>query len=412
MQIVFFTHPAFMPSQSMPRFAQMLQQACIAQGHAVSAWAPKAWLHRWLAHTRLAKWAGYVDQYVIFPWWVRWQLRQVSPDTLFVFCDQALGPWVPLVRHRPHVVHAHDLLALRSALGQIPENPTGWSGRLYQRYIRRGFRQAHQFIAISGRTRDDLHQHAGIDPARITVIHNSLNQPFAPMPPAEVAWHLAQAGLPAAGEFLLHVGGGQWYKNTLGVLRLYAHHAAAQARAGQPVAALVMVSPPPGAQAQALIASLPAGARVQFCQGVSPQALQAAYTGCQLMLFPSLAEGFGWPIVEAQACGAMVLTTDEAPMNEIGGPHSLYLPRLRADQDAQAWALEGARALQAWLSAPAEVLAARKAQGLAWSAQFARERVLGRYLDEYARIWQGHQAPFGTLEEAPVPPNGSQQSAP
>ena len=97
----------------------------------------------------------------------------------------------------------------------------------------------------------------------------------------------------------------------------------------------------------------------------------------------------------------MVLTTDDAPMNEIGGPHSLYLPRLTADQDADAWAREGARALEAWLAAPNDVLERRKSQGVAWSAQFAKARVLGRYLDEYARVWQLHRMP-NTADEVSV----------
>src|SRR5580698_592006 len=124
MDLVMFCHPDFMTSQSMPRFAQMLTAAYRARGHRVQVWAPEPWLFNWMPYRPFAKWAGYVDQYLIFPRWVRRAAKQVAPDTLFVFCDQALGPWVPLVAERPHVVHAHDLLALRSALGDVPENPT------------------------------------------------------------------------------------------------------------------------------------------------------------------------------------------------------------------------------------------------------------------------------------------------
>jgi glycosyltransferase involved in cell wall biosynthesis len=41
------------------------------------------------------------------------------------------------------------------------------------------------------------------------------------------------------------------------------------------------------------------------------------------LLFPSSAEGFGWPIAEAQACGCPVLCVDRAPMNEVAGPAGL-----------------------------------------------------------------------------------------
>jgi glycosyltransferase involved in cell wall biosynthesis len=44
-----------------------------------------------------------------------------------------------------------------------------------------------------------------------------------------------------------------------------------------------------------------------------------------LFLFPSLEEGFGWPVVEAQACGCPVVTTGKPPMTEAGGTGAIYL---------------------------------------------------------------------------------------
>ena len=149
MNIVIFSHPAFLKPQSMPRFANMLKTAYEQRGHIVSMWSPQACIYNLLPQGAYSKWAGYIDQYILFPRWVRKQLKKQSAGTLYVFADQALGPWVPLVKHLPNVVHVHDLLALRSALGYIPENPTSLTGKLYQRYIRRGFKQAKHFTYVN-----------------------------------------------------------------------------------------------------------------------------------------------------------------------------------------------------------------------------------------------------------------------
>jgi glycosyltransferase involved in cell wall biosynthesis len=383
MNIVLFSHPAFMASQSMPRFARMLQEAYRARGHRVQVWSPQARVYHWVPQGRLSKWAGYIDQYILFPLWVRQQLKQQAADTLYVFCDQALGPWVPLVKDRPHVVHVHDLLALRSALGEVPENPTAWTGRLYQRYIRRGFQKARHFISISKKTREDLHHFGQVSAATSKVVYNGLNYPFAPMPADEAVRVLARAGLPAdAHGMLLHVSGSQWYKNLPGVIRLYAHYAKAEAT---PLP-LWCISPGPGPAVRQLLQEVPAQGQVLFFQGLDSQALVAAYSMARVFLLPSLAEGFGWPIIEAQACGCPVMTTDAPPMNEIGGPATSYLPLLRQADDVQAWAAGGARKLQSLLALSPAQRQQKVAQGIAHAARFNADAAIAAYLQIYQQV--------------------------
>ncbi|CAD5369184.1 Glycosyltransferase family 1 protein [Rubrivivax sp. A210] len=396
MKLVLYTHPDFLGSQSMPRFARSLAQAYAARGHQVCLRTPRPRLRRCAEGGPLAKWAGYVDQYLIFPRDIRTGLRSDPADTLYVFCDQALGPWVPWVAHRPHVVHCHDLLALRSALGLIPENPTGPTGRVYQHYIRRGFRRARHFISVSARSRDDLHQYGGVTPVTSEVVYNGLNYPYAALPPAQAQAALAEAGLPAAPQgLLLHVSGAQWYKNVAGVLRLYARYAG---QAVQPLP-LWLVGVPRDAIAPALLTLARQCGEVHFLHGLDNATLNAAYAHARAFLFPSLAEGFGWPIVEAQACGCPVITTDEAPMNEIGGPAARYLPRLRAGDDAEAWAAQGARVLQDLLALPADERARLSATGVAWAARFDTDTAIERYLRIYAQVlaWEQGHGPGATF---------------
>jgi glycosyltransferase involved in cell wall biosynthesis len=383
MNIVLFSHPAFLNSQSMPRFARMLEEAYRARGHQVEVWSPQAKMYALLPKGRLSKWAGYIDQYILFPLWVRKQLKMQPTNTLYVFCDQALGPWVPLVKNKPHVVHVHDLLALRSALGDIPENPTQWSGRVYQHYIRQGFKQAKHFISISKKTRDDLHNFGEVSPVTSEVVYNGLNYPYAPMLQSDAIAVLKQAGLPVKPEgMLLHLGGSQWYKNLSGVVRLYIEYAKSEAN---PLP-LWCISPSPNAKVQMLLKELPVQGQVLFFQGIDNQALQAAYSTAHAFIFPSFAEGFGWPIIEAQASGCLVLTTDAAPMNEIGGPATSYIPLLKLTDDPDAWALKGSEALKLILNTPEIQRIALVEKGLAHAAQFNADDAIEGYLKTYQQV--------------------------
>lgn len=374
-----------MRSQSMPRFARMIGGAMHAKGYQVDYWAPDAFIHPLFEDTRLAKWAGYVDQYLIFPLQVRARVLRRQKDTLYVFCDQALGPWVPLVKHLPHVVHAHDLLALRCALGQIPQNPTSWTGRLYQRYIRRGFQQAKHFICVSKRTQDDLVEHGHVQAETSRVVYNGLNFPYKPLAHGKAMQTLIRAGLPATDQgMILHVGGGQWYKNTAGVIGLYAQYASRHAK---PLP-LWMISPQPSSPTVVkALAQVPSQGCVLFYQGIDSAALQAAYSVAKAFLFPSLAEGFGWPIVEAQACGCPVITTDDAPMNEIAGPLARYLPVLKPGDDPMHWAQQGADALDAVLNTADDDQRVQRERRIAWAAQFTKQAAIEGYLSVYRSVF-------------------------
>jgi glycosyltransferase involved in cell wall biosynthesis len=399
MNLVLYTHPDWMGSESQMRLVRMMSDAFAARGHLVQVRKPNPRVHHWATQSqwsglaRLAKWAGYVDQFILFP---REQRRAVAadpPDTLYVFCDQALGPWVPLVKRRPHVVHCLDLMALRSALGLIPENPTSWTGRAYQRYIRRGFRQARHFISISAKSRDDLHRFGGVQPLTCEVVYLGQNYPYQTLPRPVALQRLAAAGLqvPEAG-LILHVGGGQWYKNSAGILALYAQYVTRRRAMGQSVQSLWMVSPPPGPDLQALVAAVPEPGSVRFVRGIDNAALEALYNVAGALLFPSLAEGFGWPIAEGLACGCPVITTGEAPMTEVGGPHAHYLPRLSSPADLQTWAEQGAVLLCEVLDQDEGTHAKARSEGMAWTKRFDSGTAIDRYLEVYTAILASEHA--------------------
>lgn len=337
MRLVLLTHPPSLGSVSMPRFAGMIQRGMKARGHEVALWTSSPLLvRRSVSSAFLRKWLGYADQFLIYPASLKQQVEAQPGDTLFVATDNALGMWVPHFAHRPHVIHCHDFLALRSAQGEFPENPTGWTGRQYQRLIRKGFSHGRAFISVSKKTLDELHHFLPVRPSISEVVHNGLNHPFRPMTLAERIPLLKKTGVELTETgFILHLGGNQWYKNRIGVLEIYRTYAA---RVAQP-AALWLVGSPPTETLLKLAASVSHPGKVHFLSGLDDAQVNAAYAHARVLLFPSLEEGFGWPIAEAMAAGCPVITTNEAPMTEVAGTAARLIPRMPvAGMEREPWA--------------------------------------------------------------------------
>ena len=382
MHIVQFVHPDFLNSQSMPRFARMITQGMHARGHSADEWTATPFFYKLPAPARFKKWLGYIDRFIVFPLQVRWRLRQLPAETLFVFSDQALGPWVPLVAKRPHVIHVHDFMALRSSLGEFVQNPTGWSGRQYQAMIRRGFGHGQGFVSVSKKTRTDLHRFLPSEPPLTEVVYNGLNFPFRRMSRTEYMPVLSEAGLsvPASG-FLLHVGGNQWYKNRLGVLEIYE----AYIQREQNPLPLWMVGAPPTVSMKTIAQRVINKGEVRFLAGLSDDQVCAAYSAARLLIFPSLAEGFGWPIAEAMACGCPVLTTDEAPMTEVGGDTAFYIP-IRPNTEPDDWATQSGKRVMDILALASVEQQHRLEQGFRQATKFDTQHTMNAYEKIYQQV--------------------------
>jgi len=141
------------------------------------------------------------------------------------------------------------------------------------------------------------------------------------MPPNEWRGKLRGLGVGKTLPFFLHVGGNQWYKNRPGVVRIFAHLVAFPQFADHH---LVMVGKPWTEELCDAIKRAGLSGRVHELAGVSNQELQALYSAAEALVFPSMQEGFGWPIAEAQACGCPVFTTNRPPMTEVGGDAAVY----------------------------------------------------------------------------------------
>ncbi len=348
MNLVIFAHPSFLGSQSMPRFAHLLLDGMRQRGHKVELWHPTPQFHSLAVAKSMKKWLGYIDQYVMFPYVVRNRLKECSPDTLFIFTDHALGPWVPLVAHRPHVIHCHDFLAQRSAKGEIVENQTSWTGRRYQSYIRHGYSQGKNFISVSNKTKQDLHDFIKVDPLVSEVVYNGLNQIYKPLDIYKARKSLLhKVGLDLSSGYLLHVGGNQWYKNRVGIIEIYN----AWRKVSELSLPILFIGEKPNSALLQRYYQSPYKQDIHFIESFDDESVRFAYAGASVFLFPSLAEGFGWPIAEAMASGCPVITTNEAPMTEVAGDAAFLIPcRPRNESEIPVWATESAEVLNNVLS--------------------------------------------------------------
>lgn len=374
--------------QSMQRYAELLTAELQLRGHDIQLLRPQPILGRLKpGGTGLGKWLGYIDKFILFPF-ALWRATYGRPERVVHICDHSNAMYTSYLQNRPHVVTCHDLLAVRSALGHFPQNRTGWSGRLLQAWILRGLRQAQRIVCVSEETRRQLMALPRFATASITVVANGLNYPYHPLSESESRRRfIARREIAPFVDrpFIFFIGGTQWYKNRPGVLRIFLHYAAKHPQGAQ----LLFAGKSFTAQDQTLLdkAGPVLRARIHHVGSPDNETLNALYSRARCLLFPSLEEGFGWPLIEAMSAGCPVLTNNRPPMNEIGGSVAAYL-----DPTDEAGAVQ---ALATLLAEPAFVRALRVSAGLQRAARFSAKIMVDEIINEYRRALQSFSHEHG-----------------
>ncbi|WP_223651778.1 glycosyltransferase [Hymenobacter psoromatis] len=305
--------------ESMRRFADMLVEGFGRAGLATETWLPTVFFGALVRQTTsgLGKWLGYLDKWVLFPLVLRWRTRGTArADHRFHICDHSNAPYLPHLPAAQTGITCHDVLAIRGGLGYADAYvAASRMGRVLQAWILGSLRRAERLAAVSHFTLGQLNELTtpATPAADWRVIHNAFNARFWPMPADQAAPLLRAAGLDLNQPFLLHVGSDLPRKNRALLLEMAA--ALGSRWAGLICFAGAPLEPALLARAEAL------GLRQRVVAVASPahETLVALYSTCAAFVFPSYSEGFGWPVIEAQACGAPVLVSSVAPMPEVSG---------------------------------------------------------------------------------------------
>ena len=173
--------------ESMLRFATLLESELRKAGVDVEVIRPRPFfglLKR--GATGVGKWLGYLDKFLIFPFWLRRKIKEAGKNCVVHVCDHSNAFYTCWLRGTPHLVTCNDLLAIRSALGEFPQNRTGFTGRCLQRLILRGLRRARRITCISEATRNDLLRLLGNGRADVDVTYMGVNASWSPMRPGRL----------------------------------------------------------------------------------------------------------------------------------------------------------------------------------------------------------------------------------
>ncbi|MBN1955539.1 MAG: glycosyltransferase family 4 protein [Anaerolineae bacterium] len=219
----------------------------------------------------------------------------------------------PLVSPCPLVVTVHDLSFIRFPRLFRPHN------RLYLTALTRAsVHKARRVIAVSAHAAAETARLLDVDPAKISVVHHGVDPDFTPLPPDEIAAFRARHRLPE--RYILSLGTLEPRKNLLRLVEAF--H-----RLRAPDLELVLAGGR-GWYYQELFArvkELGIEDRVLFPGYVPRDELVLWYNAATVFALPSLYEGFGMPILEAQACGVPVLTSDCAALPEAAGDGALLV---------------------------------------------------------------------------------------
>ena len=287
----------------------------------------------------------------------------------------AVAHWTTLMpvhaRNAPNIYTIHDLIPLRLPHTTLNNKP------LFLDMCREVARRADHIAVVSQATKQDVIRMLGVPEERVTNTYQAVSLPpvLVNRSQAEVETELEAAFGLEWGSYFLHFGAVEPKKNLGRVVEAYLASGITTplvvvGGAGwmsEPETALLI-------QAQRVHG---AASRIRQYEYMSYSMLISLIRGTKGVLFPSLYEGFGLPVLEAMSLGAPVLTSDQGSLPEVAGDAALQVD----PYDVQAIS-QGIR----MLDANADWRADATRRGRIQAAKFSQSAYQDRLRDMYAKV--------------------------
>ncbi|MDT8306297.1 MAG: glycosyltransferase family 1 protein, partial [Anaerolineae bacterium] len=239
-----------------------------------------------------------------------WALRRDPPDVFFTPAHV-----IPISYFGPSVATVHDL-----GYRVFPAAHTAFQLAYLNWSTLHNARRSRRVLADSKTTRDDLVRFYHISPAKIDVVYPGVDPSLAPVRDPDVL-AAVQARYTIRGPYMLYLGTIQPRKN---LVRLVEAYAASGITESLVLAGKAGWLSKPILDAMAEL-PLDVQARIRITGFVDEADKAALFAGATALLYPSLYEGFGFPVLEAQACATPVLCANSSSLPEVAGEGALLV---------------------------------------------------------------------------------------
>jgi glycosyltransferase involved in cell wall biosynthesis len=259
--------------------------------------------------------SGHIKRILWYQTALNQQLKRQQADLFFSPVHE--GIFFPPV---PQIVTVHDLIPLK-----FPKLSPKW--KYYYLYaLPFLLKQSQGIICVSEYTKQDIIANYQLDPDSIHVVYNGYDRDlFYPQLDSAI---LQQYGL---DKYLLYVGDMRFYKNLRRCLEAFDSLPLKDYQ-------FVITGKKDSffyPEIERQTAKLAAKDRIIFLDYVPSADLPHLYSMAQALVFASLYEGFGLPVLEAMACGCPVITSKVTSIPEVGGDSVLYVDPYSVDSIAQ-----------------------------------------------------------------------------
>jgi len=249
------------------------------------------------------------------------QLAKDKPD-IYHGLSNELPFGIPTTKVKS-VVTIHDLIFKR-----FPQWYKPMDVKIYDRKFSYAAQYSDIVIAVSQQTANDVAEFYNVNPEKIRVLYQSCNPLFFKLLEKEALEDIQKKyALPQ--KYLLYVGTVEERKNLHRLIE-----ALEIAKIDMPLVVIGRKIDYYLAKVQPLIEKHGMQKQIIHIENVDNTSLPGIYQGASLFIYPSLFEGFGIPILEAQASGTPVLTSKGSCFPEAGGPHSAYANPLDSEEMA------------------------------------------------------------------------------